>query len=463
MSHKLIKDESGMTMGLTVIMVVLIGVMGAGLLTFVRNDLISVVEVNQGQKAIDIADAGVQAGKGQLYSSDTTREHYDWDYTNDCVPSGQRLRNEDWSPATTRYANADCTGGTVSMPTPGVTKNFAGGSFTVTISCYRQLGETEALTPCKGAPSGAAGTAPEDIGATRRAYFKITSTGCIPADCSGAKRKVEAIYYAALASVPTAYYSKRDIEFAGSPTVKGISFFAKGDIRLSNASPVRCLETDLPGTCQALFGDWDTTRYDTPTNLNTVPRTTASGVRTTGVGFAAEGTVTGNGYTVDGVHDYDSTTATKGSKKKFVQKTNASAPNSAGIISYPFVPDASFDIEALKAEAQKQGNYCNRLANIGDRPLLSTDACDGYPRGSTQRTVYFMDANSTADSTYTVGYTPRAKGIVVVNNGNLLLSSSSTGFNGIIIVTGNGSTTGRFENKGSGNLDGFAVADANII
>ena len=100
-------------------------------------------------------------------------------------------------------------------------------------------------TSCKGAPLGAAGTAPEDIEATRRAFYKITSTGCFPADCSGAQRKVEAIYYAGVANVPTAYYSKRNIEFDGSPTVKGISFFAKGNITLSNARPVRCLETDL--------------------------------------------------------------------------------------------------------------------------------------------------------------------------------------------------------------------------
>ena len=77
MIRRLVDEEAGMTMGLAVIMLVLIGVMGAGLLTFVQRDLASVVEVNRGQKALDIADAGVQAGKGQLSSSDTTREHYD--------------------------------------------------------------------------------------------------------------------------------------------------------------------------------------------------------------------------------------------------------------------------------------------------------------------------------------------------------------------------------------------------
>jgi hypothetical protein len=43
----------------------LIGVMGAGLLTLVRSDLEAVVEVNQGQRALGLADAGVQAARRQ--------------------------------------------------------------------------------------------------------------------------------------------------------------------------------------------------------------------------------------------------------------------------------------------------------------------------------------------------------------------------------------------------------------
>ena len=66
MFGKFIRDESGVALGLAVVMIVLIGVMGAGLLVFVRNDLEAVVEVNQGQKALDTADAGVQAAEAQL-------------------------------------------------------------------------------------------------------------------------------------------------------------------------------------------------------------------------------------------------------------------------------------------------------------------------------------------------------------------------------------------------------------
>jgi hypothetical protein len=66
MRRSFLRDETGMTMALTVIMILLIGVMGAGLLAFVQSDLKSVIEVNQGQKALDIAEAGVQAAKSHL-------------------------------------------------------------------------------------------------------------------------------------------------------------------------------------------------------------------------------------------------------------------------------------------------------------------------------------------------------------------------------------------------------------
>jgi hypothetical protein len=61
-----IEDESGIALPLAVIMVVLVGVMGAGLLTFVVTDLNAVVEVNQGQKALEMAEAGVKVAKMEL-------------------------------------------------------------------------------------------------------------------------------------------------------------------------------------------------------------------------------------------------------------------------------------------------------------------------------------------------------------------------------------------------------------
>src|SRR5215211_6755095 len=81
------EDESGMTMALAVMMVLLIGGMGAGLLTFVSRDLNSVIEVNAGQRAQGMANAGLEATKYQLsivnaltssYESVVTAGNSDW-------------------------------------------------------------------------------------------------------------------------------------------------------------------------------------------------------------------------------------------------------------------------------------------------------------------------------------------------------------------------------------------------
>src|SRR5215208_257060 len=64
-----VRNESGMTLPLAMIMIVLLGVMGAGLLTFVMKDLNTVVEENRGQRAFETAEAGIGAAKRQLASS----------------------------------------------------------------------------------------------------------------------------------------------------------------------------------------------------------------------------------------------------------------------------------------------------------------------------------------------------------------------------------------------------------
>src|SRR5215203_4238625 len=110
MKQRLIKDESGMTMALAIMMIVLIGVMGAGLLAFVQNDIKSVVEVNRGQKALDIADAGVQVAKSHL-RVDSFRQHYDMASGTDC-DEGIRVGGDNWSKATQIFndPNGYCEG-----------------------------------------------------------------------------------------------------------------------------------------------------------------------------------------------------------------------------------------------------------------------------------------------------------------------------------------------------------------
>lgn len=66
MSGRLARDERGVALGLAVILVALVGVMAAGLLTFVAADLDALVEVNRGQQAFELAEAGIEVAKAHL-------------------------------------------------------------------------------------------------------------------------------------------------------------------------------------------------------------------------------------------------------------------------------------------------------------------------------------------------------------------------------------------------------------
>ena len=66
MIWRLLREERGMALGLAIIMVVIVGVMGAGLLTFVATDLEAVVAVNRGEQAFELAEAGIEVAKAHL-------------------------------------------------------------------------------------------------------------------------------------------------------------------------------------------------------------------------------------------------------------------------------------------------------------------------------------------------------------------------------------------------------------
>ena len=71
-------------------------------------------------------------------------------------------------------------------------------------------------------------------------------------------------------------------------------------------------------------------------------------------------------------------------------------------------------------------------------------------------------------STYQVGPPgagrdqPLAKGVIVVRNGNFDFSNSGNGFEGVIIVIGNGTTTGLYDQEGNTPLDGYVSASGNM-
>ena len=66
MIRRLLPEERGMALGLAIIVVVIVGVMGAGLLTFVATDLQAVVAVNRGGQAFELAEAGIEVAKAHL-------------------------------------------------------------------------------------------------------------------------------------------------------------------------------------------------------------------------------------------------------------------------------------------------------------------------------------------------------------------------------------------------------------
>jgi type II secretory pathway component PulK len=65
-------------LGLAVIVVVLIGVLAAGLLATLRSDLEATTQANRGQRELHLADAGAQAAAAQL-RADSDPAHYDAD------------------------------------------------------------------------------------------------------------------------------------------------------------------------------------------------------------------------------------------------------------------------------------------------------------------------------------------------------------------------------------------------
>jgi hypothetical protein len=402
----------------------LIGVMGAGLLTFVRSDLEAVIEVNQGQRALSLADAGVQAARRQL-RSDAQPEHYD----------GTAAENVEW-------AHVAPTGATA-----GKTLTLHDGSVRVTIQYLLPSTTVGQVEDGDHAPEPVPGDLSDYPGGER--YFKVISEGT----ADGARRKVEAILYTSRLDVPATYYTPKDITLEGDIGVSGVSLFAGGNIDMVG-------DVTIDRETPAVYGDWDTTNFSPPSQLNTAPRTDARGNRVTGAGLAAEGLVCQNGdcsdslanSVADGIHDYDHHTGTRGSNKQFVRKQDPEGPNAPGTISYPFDPDAAFVLDFLAEEARRQGNYRSSAVDI-------TGA--DYPETSSEGTVFFVDAGGAADFVeYGVDHTQEAQGTLVVRDGNLTVSDSSGKFGGVIIVTGDGVDTGRYDAVAA--VEGFVVASGDM-
>jgi hypothetical protein len=460
------RDETGIAMGLTVMMIVLIGVMGAGLLVFVRNDLESVIEVNRGQRAMDIADAGTQAAKAQLLA-DKIPAHYDVDDllsqvfydplcnidVSDVYPGNEEAipRNpptENWSPEA-----------------GGQTREFAGGKFTVTIRWMTW----NPLAPdsCRAPVASLTDAVP---GGTH--YFKVISTGVYPADGNGAKRRIETIYSTYDLNVPRAYYTPGPITVSGSACIDGVSLFSLSNVTFNGGGSCPNTGTHMQGK-DRFYKAWadtgvllDSKSY--PNRFNSTPRLTDDA----GVGTA--GTITGSPR--EGTRDYDQSPPPPGTAPTFVQSPSNPQPTSQ--ITFPFDLASQPDARLLCDEARAQGNY-EEYTTTGNKNLTSWPAGSRYTTvvckrfmnpSSNNKLIWSVTGNESLTGDYAGCKGPIQKGTLVIRGGNFAISNQADTalLQGVVVVRGaegdEGTSLGVGSSSDTGNtcLDGFVNATSEI-
>ena len=270
--------------------------MGAGLLVFVRNDLEAVVEVNQGQRAFNLADAGAQAARRELLSQPDL-DLYD----------GNSTDNSEWAYA--RQGDA-----------PPKILDMEEGKATITI---------QKLSPSTSErQAGQADFAPEPLPSDQsvypdgRDYFKVISEG----QAGEARRRVEAIYYTADLGVPKGFYTPEDIRLEDTADVSDVSLFAGGDVTVASSAGIR-------GEDRA-YGDW----HNPPFN----ERRRATPVAGLGAGRKIDGVSASN----IGTRDFDANTSPRLVK-------DASEDSRGNGIYFPFDYRSQPDIEYLRDEALK--------------------------------------------------------------------------------------------------------------
>jgi hypothetical protein len=449
MLKRLLEEESGMAMGLAVVMIALIGVMGAGLLVFVRNDLEAVVEVNQGQRAFDVADAGLQAAKQQLLA-DASKGSYDG-----ASPVPDATVDSVWSSAG-----------------PGRTLTFAGSPANVRIQYLAPSTTSSQLSDPRYAPE----LLPPGVSdyPNGRTYFKVTSEG----RSGNARRKVEAIYHTVDLNRPKAYFATSNIDLSGSPTITDVSLFAKGSVTGMRADTLQ--GEDLA------YGYWNRSPW------NTTARPTKA------AGAGAEGCISyaGAPWTGDdrkGDEDYFGSNggACAATNPRFVDNdawalANPPGGNPSGTISYPFdaktIDPSTINILGGIAKSQPGNspdgsNYYTKVGGANSSVTIGNTGSEAYPNSSTHGTVYFVEftgpdkgkvtfsVDSPTSSCNSTTSTGCPKGTIVVVNGDFETSSSAEGYEGVVLVhdpNPNDTVTLSYKSTGNFNLRGFANVDGSM-
>lgn len=435
MLGKFVRDESGIAMGLAVIMIVLVGVMGAGLLVFVRNDLQAVVEVNQGKKALDATDAAIQAAEAQLRinarplkynGTDADAEDLAWSYSK----SGKDIT------LAGNTANAKIQ---YLIPVPN--------------------GDPDLVRDPDYAPEVL--PAGESNYPNGGSYFKVTSVGT----SGNAKRAIEAIFKVQDTGMPSAWYSTGTIDWRGNAfEVENVSVFAREAVL--NFRP-----NNLKG-CDVVYEDWDRSPWNTvPRSASTQTCTRSDGTTFTGVpaGVGALGDISYKGGSSgrQGSVDYDVNTS-----PDFVTNTwtESGGTQDSNDISFPFNPDpgAQVDLEVLRSiAASGQNNSRLITASLGETINL-----DNYPSGP--NTIYYVEFVDPADGDFvdaggfsnpgTVDYNgSTSQGTIVVVNGNYEMKGNTT-YTGIILLRDpvDDSQELEFRNNGNVTLNGFANVEGDV-
>ncbi len=423
MIRRLIKDESGVALGLAVIMIVLIGVMGAGLLVFVRNDLEAVVEVNQGQKALETADAGVQAARTQLLADATANA------TANIYDNNSSNGDSSWSPVPC----VDASNG-------GKSLTFNGNNVNVKIQ-YLEPSDTSTET-------ADANHAPELVPSGQtdypepKDYFKITSEGSV----GEARRKIEAIYVTEDMGVPKGYYTPGNVTISGTACIDSVSVFALGNVTF-NGSGGCTTGGHMTGEDLA-YGDWLKAPF------NTTARTDPTYNKAAGVG--ATGTITGSPRL--GTRDFDRTTT-----PTFIKKTPPDGSQTTSQISFPFdyaLPDTDF----LRDIAKMNGTYYEVSGGT-----VSVSTWPSPPAGSDpSNTVVFYKFTSAGANTLkwdvpgTCTDNPPKQGTLIVENGSFSTQPNRALFRGAVIVRGGTAGDGSSQDTGKSCLEEFVNAEGEI-
>jgi Tfp pilus assembly protein PilX len=440
MFKRLTEQEAGIALPLAIMMIVIIGVMGAGLLVFVTTDLGGVLESNQGQKAFNLADAGVQAAKSHLMAD---AYFLKYDGVTDTAANPPNFESA-WSCGNWNPVAKTC-------PALGKTPDLdpgSGNTVKVWIQYLQPATTTAQANDSTGVYAPAvtpSGQANYPVGTD---YFKVISQATV----GQTKRKVEAIYNTVSLDAPRAYFTSGSIKIAGGAVINNISLFSLHDITFTGQATVS--GKDLA------YGKWAATsdspnitytpNYDVsfPNSYNNHARLSdAAGLGAVGdIGNADE--VAGRDYDVDP----NPGTSFSATNPKFVQTLSAT-PQPAGEITFPFSPNPNIpSLSDLASAAQAQtgsgiggSNYYQITSNMDVRESGAVYTGPKWPANSTVGTVVyvkFTNGSSPTSNKLTWNLagncgTAPVRGTLVVENGTVDTSNSNKApLKGTVIIRG---------------------------